>query len=79
MIPESYWIGQHGNSAQDQFLAHSMIKMEMDTTNLYRVIIQIIILQETMMKLELYGDQTLWWIFNDKGNIHTETETILLV
>ncbi len=20
------------------------------------------------------GDQTLWWIFNDKGNIHTETE-----
>ena len=24
---------------------------------------------------ELYGDQTLWWIFNDKGNIHTETES----
>ena len=23
---------------------------------------------------ELYGDQTLWWMFNDKGNIHTETE-----
>jgi len=22
----------------------------------------------------LYGDQTLWWVFNDKGNIHTETE-----
>ena len=22
----------------------------------------------------LYGDQTLFWIFNDKGNIHTETE-----
>jgi hypothetical protein len=21
----------------------------------------------------LYGDQTLWWIFNDKGNVHTET------
>ncbi|MDD5507870.1 MAG: T9SS type A sorting domain-containing protein [Bacteroidales bacterium] len=20
------------------------------------------------------GDQTLWWVFNDKGNIHTETE-----
>jgi hypothetical protein len=19
------------------------------------------------------GDQTLWWVFNDKGNIHTET------
>tara|TARA_B100000767_G_scaffold265557_1_gene281747 strand:- start:1198 stop:5430 length:4233 start_codon:yes stop_codon:yes gene_type:complete len=22
----------------------------------------------------LFGDQTLWWIFNDKGNIHTETQ-----
>lgn len=21
----------------------------------------------------LYGDQTYWWVFNDKGNIHTET------
>ncbi|MCK4661947.1 MAG: T9SS type A sorting domain-containing protein [Bacteroidales bacterium] len=21
----------------------------------------------------LYGDQTLWWVYNDKGNIHTET------
>jgi len=21
----------------------------------------------------LFGDQTLWWVFNDKGNIHTET------
>jgi hypothetical protein len=21
----------------------------------------------------LYGDETLWWVFNDKGNIHTET------
>ena len=20
------------------------------------------------------GDQTLWWVFNDKGNIHTETQ-----
>ena len=24
--------------------------------------------------LNLFGDQTLFWIFNDKGNIHTETE-----
>ncbi len=23
---------------------------------------------------KLYGDQTLFWIFNDKGNIHTESE-----
>ena len=22
----------------------------------------------------LFGDQTLWWIFNDKGNIHSETQ-----
>lgn len=22
----------------------------------------------------LYGDKTLWWIFNDKGNVHTETQ-----
>ena len=22
----------------------------------------------------LYGDETLWWVFNDKGNIHTESE-----
>lgn len=22
----------------------------------------------------LKGDETLWWIFNDKGNVHTETE-----
>ncbi len=22
---------------------------------------------------EIYGDQTLWWVFNDRGNIHTET------
>lgn len=21
----------------------------------------------------LYGDQTIWWVFNDKGNIHTES------
>ena len=24
-------------------------------------------------RVSLYGDATLWWIFNDKGNIHTET------
>ena len=23
--------------------------------------------------LDIYGDENLWWIFNDKGNIHTET------
>ncbi|MDG2138784.1 MAG: T9SS type A sorting domain-containing protein [Flavobacteriales bacterium] len=23
---------------------------------------------------KLYGDQTLWWVFNDQGNIHSETE-----
>jgi len=25
-------------------------------------------------KAALFGDQTLWWVFNDKGNIHTETD-----
>lgn len=24
-------------------------------------------------KFQIYGDQTLWWVFNDKGNLHTET------
>lgn len=24
-------------------------------------------------KARLYGDATLWWVFNDKGDIHTET------
>ena len=23
--------------------------------------------------INIYGDENLWWIFNDKGNIHTET------
>lgn len=22
---------------------------------------------------QLFGDETLWWVFNDKGNVHTET------
>ncbi len=24
-------------------------------------------------KFQLFGDQCLWWVFNDKGNIHSET------
>jgi hypothetical protein len=24
--------------------------------------------------IPLFGDDTLWWVFNDKGNIHTETQ-----
>ncbi|MFT5280351.1 MAG: hypothetical protein ACI9P8_001992, partial [Bacteroidia bacterium] len=24
-------------------------------------------------EVKLFGDETLWWVFNDKGNIHTET------
>lgn len=24
-------------------------------------------------KVRLFGDYTLWWVYNDKGNIHTET------
>ena len=25
-------------------------------------------------RISLYGDATCWWVFNDKGNIHTETQ-----
>ncbi|MGL5889027.1 MAG: T9SS type A sorting domain-containing protein, partial [Bacteroidia bacterium] len=24
-------------------------------------------------KNQLFGDQTIWWVFNDKGNVHSET------
>lgn len=24
-------------------------------------------------KFQLFGDQSLWWVFNDKGNVHSET------
>ena len=23
---------------------------------------------------QLFGDKTIWWVFNDKGNIHSETD-----
>ncbi len=26
----------------------------------------------------LYGDETIWWVYNDKGNVHTETEAAAL-
>ena len=26
----------------------------------------------------LYGDQTIWWVYNDNGNIHTETQAAAL-
>ncbi len=28
---------------------------------------------KTSREEKLYGDQTFWWVFNDKGNIHTES------
>ena len=28
---------------------------------------------ENDRRVTLYGDETNWWVFNDKGNIHTET------
>lgn len=28
---------------------------------------------KTDRTVTLYGDQTIWWVMNDKGNIHTET------
>ncbi|MDQ3190148.1 MAG: T9SS type A sorting domain-containing protein [Bacteroidota bacterium] len=27
----------------------------------------------TTRDVHLYGDKNLWWVFNDKGNVHTET------
>ena len=27
----------------------------------------------TNRRVTLYGDYNMWWVFNDKGNIHTET------
>jgi len=75
MIPESIlsWPG-NGNSAQDQFLApffdqngdgyYSPLDGDYPDYNI----------TGDNEDAELYGDQTLWWIFNDKGNIHTETE-----
>ena len=29
---------------------------------------------KTTRDVHLYGDKNLWWVFNDKGNIHTESE-----
>ncbi len=29
--------------------------------------------QSNCSKNQLFGDQTLWWVFNDRGNIHTQT------
>jgi len=28
--------------------------------------------------VNIYGDQNLWWVFNDKGNIHTETGALAI-
>jgi hypothetical protein len=28
---------------------------------------------QTACDARLYGDQALWWVFNDKGNVHSET------
>ena len=75
MIPESIldWPA-NGNSAQDQFLApfydqngngyYEPLQGDYPDYNI----------TGDNDEAELYGDQTLWWVFNDKGNIHTETE-----
>lgn len=28
---------------------------------------------QELRRVRLYGDKTLWWVYNDKGNAHTET------
>ena len=75
MIPESIrnWPA-NGNSAQDQFLApfydqngNGYYEPEQGDYPDYNI-------TGDNDEAELFGDQTLWWVFNDKGNIHTETE-----
>ena len=29
---------------------------------------------QSLRKHLLYGDRTMWWVYNDRGNIHTETD-----
>ena len=75
MIPESImdWPA-NGNGAQDQFLApffdqngNGFYEPTAGDYPDYNI-------TGDNDEAALFGDQTLWWVFNDKGNIHTETE-----
>ena len=75
MIPSSItdWPA-HGNGAQDHFLAPFFDANGNGFYEPYDGDYPDYNITGTNDLASLYGDQTLWWIFNDKGNIHTETE-----
>tara|TARA_Y100000385_G_scaffold151416_1_gene156976 strand:- start:1655 stop:5908 length:4254 start_codon:yes stop_codon:yes gene_type:complete len=75
MIPSSItdWPA-HGNGAQDHFLAPYFDANGNGFYEPYDGDYPDYNITGDNDQAALYGDQTLWWIFNDKGNIHTETE-----
>jgi len=75
MIPSSItdWPA-HGNGAQDHFLAPFFDANGNGFYEPYDGDYPDYNITGNNDLASLYGDQTLWWIFNDKGNIHTETE-----
>ena len=75
MIPSSItdWPA-HGNGAQDHFLAPFFDANGNGFYEPYDGDYPDYNITGTNDLASLYGDQTLWWVFNDKGNIHTETE-----
>ncbi|MDA8857903.1 T9SS C-terminal target domain-containing protein, partial [Flavobacteriales bacterium] len=66
----------HGNEAlgQDEFLAPFYDANGNDLYEPYDGDYPDYNITGTNDNARLFGDQTLFWIFNDKGNIHTETE-----
>ena len=75
MIPSSItdWPA-HGNGAQDHFLAPFFDANGNGFYEPYDGDYPDYNITGDNDQAALFGDQTLWWIFNDKGNIHSETE-----
>ena len=75
MIPPSItdWPA-HGNGAQDHFLAPFFDANGNGFYEPYDGDYPDYNITGDNDEAALFGDQTLWWIFNDKGNIHSETE-----
>ena len=64
----------HGNPGQDPFLAPYFDSNDDGFYSPYDGDYPDYNMTGTNDNARLFGDQTLWWVFNDKGNIHTETE-----
>ena len=64
----------HGNGAQEHFLAPFFDRNGNGQYEPYDGDYPDYNITGDNDEASLYGDQTLWWIFNDKGNIHSETE-----